>query len=402
MNDNELKRHLRQNIEWFLNSGIMDPGDGSWGVAERIVLTKGNEAEEQIFKNFPLYTKHNGYAILEHRRPDCNFETALMFLLASNVFNDKSYFKVADNILNYLYFRSGLRNIGGNHTGYSPEAWNWATDRWGKVLLFFDDNAWNCIIPLVISKIAPELDNKYGLKKSALILGNEIHKAFSTIWANEKELIDGPWYGDLRSPHWGALAVLAISFTYSEKGGKEYEKAVNDYQNYLLAEIKNFTASELAYIMIGFSAAAAFGIPGANTPCAAAAETLIAKANRETGLIPSEWNKEAPVGTNLVDLIYTMNWALLGFQMTASLINERKYSEMSRKILDLVVGIQDNSEEKHLNGCWRGMYDLEKNEWGGGNRYEGGADSIYSGWTNAPISIVIAFELLKQSLINIK
>ena len=168
----------------------------------------------------------------------------------------------------------------------------------------------------------------------------------------------------------------------------------------MLAEIKNFTASELAYIMIGFSAAAMFGITGAEAPCIAAAEILLSKADPKTGLIPSEWNKEAPVGTNLVDLIYTMNWALLGFQMTASLINERKYSEMSRKILDLVVGIQDNSEEKHLNGCWRGMYDLEKNEWGGGNRYEGGADSIYSGWTNAPITTAFLFELCKTSFLE--
>ena len=42
--------------------------------------------------------------------------------------------------------------------------------------------------------------------------------------------------------------------------------------------------------------------------------------------------------------------------------------------------------------------DMSTNSWGGGNCYEGGADSIYTGWTNAPISIVIALELLNKNI----
>ena len=44
------------------------------------------------------------------------------------------------------------------------------------------------------------------------------------------------------------------------------------------------------------------------------------------------------------------------------------------------------------------MYDLNAKSWGGGDRFEGCASSIYSGWTNAPISIVTAFEILGESL----
>jgi hypothetical protein len=68
--------------------------------------------------------------------------------------------------------------------------------------------------------------------------------------------------------------------------------------------------------------------------------------------------------------------------------------------MGLLLKIQDKSPEKHLHGCWRGMYDLKTKSWGGGDRFEGGANSIYSGWTNAPISIVTAFELLGKSLIG--
>ena len=68
------------------------------------------------------------------------------------------------------------------------------------------------------------------------------------------------------------------------------------------------------------------------------------------------------------------------------------------KLLDLIVNIQDRSPQAHLNGCWRGMYDLEKECWGGGDRFEGGANSIYTGWTNAPIAWAVAFELEKSNL----
>lgn len=58
-----------------------------------------------------------------------------------------------------------------------------------------------------------------------------------------------------------------------------------------------------------------------------------------------------------------------------------------------MVRIQDRTQE-HLYGCWRGMYDLKTKTWGGGDCYKGGANSIYTGWTNAPLSCAIAFEML--------
>ena len=42
------------------------------------------------------------------------------------------------------------------------------------------------------------------------------------------------------------------------------------------------------------------------------------------------------------------------------------------------------------------MFDLTTRQWGGGNHYEGGADSIYTGWTNAPIGWSLEQLLLDQ------
>jgi len=44
------------------------------------------------------------------------------------------------------------------------------------------------------------------------------------------------------------------------------------------------------------------------------------------------------------------------------------------------------------------MFDLNANSWGGGDRFEGGAGSIYTGWTNAPIASVIAMDILGKDL----
>ena len=60
--------------------------------------------------------------------------------------------------------------------------------------------------------------------------------------------------------------------------------------------------------------------------------------------------------------------------------------------MQLLLKIQDADPAPQFNGCWRGMYDLQTGTWGGGDRYEGGAGSIYTGWTNAPISLWLLAE----------
>lgn len=44
------------------------------------------------------------------------------------------------------------------------------------------------------------------------------------------------------------------------------------------------------------------------------------------------------------------------------------------------------------NGLWGAA------KWGGGDLFEGGANSIYTGWTNAPIALTMLFEHTKKSM----
>lgn len=41
------------------------------------------------------------------------------------------------------------------------------------------------------------------------------------------------------------------------------------------------------------------------------------------------------------------------------------------------------------DGSWQGMYDISLCRWAGGDRYEGGANSIYTGWTNTVIALAM-------------
>ena len=167
----QLTASLVANIKWLEQSGVLDPVDGSWGIAARIVLTENNRALEHTKISFPAYTEHDGYIIVEHRRVDCNFEAALMFLEAAKILNDDKYYRTADNILRYLFCRSGMYN--SKYDNFPKNVWRWANEKW-EPSVWFDDNSWNCTISLIIAERYPELDAKYGIKERAMLLADQL------------------------------------------------------------------------------------------------------------------------------------------------------------------------------------------------------------------------------------
>jgi hypothetical protein len=403
MFDKTLRTTLKNNLDWFFNSGVMIPEDGKWGVAERVAVTAGNISIEKMYKSFPAWTEFDGYSIIEQRRADCNFETALMFLLAYEVFNDKKYYETAENILDFLYFKSGMLNRFDEK--YPDACWNWSHIKWTPNV-WFDDNGWNCVLQLLIGKKFPEFAKKYDMIKFGMRLADGMLPGFNrTFGCVNKEAAEswidpeGVWMGRLNLPHWGSLACMAFTIAYTEEAKTEYADAVKRYHEYLSENKESFIVSEQAYALLSSSwAANVFDDSLYKKLTTWFADSIVSRMDPKTGNIPAE-HYEAPVGPHLADTIYTVNWALLGMQCAASIDNSESYRQALDKLLNLVVEIQDKTEAKQFKGCWRGMFDLNAGTWGGGDCYEGGAGSIYTGWTNAPISWVIAFELLKKSLI---
>lgn len=403
-NRKALEKSLSMTWQWFRNSLVMYPMDGSWGVGERVMLTEGNEAMEHIITSFPAWTPHKEFYIIEQRRADCNMQSAYLFLLMHKIFSGKKnapYKKTAENILDFLYFRSGLLNRGEN-TPLSG-LWDWSHIKRSHVI-YFDDDSWMLFLSWKIAKKFPALDKKYGIRKFALLLAERLLPGATRYFTGEadpeKDKVEMGfyWQGKILLPHWGSLVCMALAETYRETKEEKYLSFIDLYEEYLMKNADTFTSSEFGYALIGSSCAYSVTGNKKSYECAKLfANKILAIMDKETGCIPSE-HYEAPSGKALADTIYTMNWAVLGLQNMASL--DASYEEAYGKVLSLLLKIQDTSTKKFLYGCWRGMYDMEKGQWGGGDRFEGGANSIYTGWTNAPIAWACAFALMDSNLMK--
>lgn len=363
---NLLRESLSANAGWFIDSGVMLPCDGSWGVAERVLLTKNNPALNQVYTEFPAWTPHDeaGYSIIEPRRADCCFEAAFLFQQLSTVFDEPHYGKIAENILEFLYRRSGLLTYKGDH----PSIWHWSHIS-GRASYWFDDNAWVCILQLMIGKANPEWDRKYQMTDWALKLADELAGGFFAQFRQKTQ--EGVlWSGNLDLPHWGSLVVMALARAYQTTPKEPYRELATAYHRYLKEHHADFTTSEFGYAVLGATMAhKVFGDELSLEIAILFADKILKRMDPETGCIPSE-HYEAPSGTCLADTIYTVNWAFLALQNMVALVDEKKYRDGFEQILALLLRIQDRTPEKHLHGCWRGMYDLAANSWGGGDRYE--------------------------------
>jgi hypothetical protein len=385
---------LLRNLDWFEQSGIMDPADGRWGVAERILLTDANAALDRIAGSFTCYTPHDGYRVLEHRRPDCNCETALLFLLSGTYFHKERYSEVGRNILRYLVYRSGTRYTAGPLCGL----WQWASPGWPTC--WVDDNAWVATLSFIINRI----DRRIGDELDLLTVGVSTINALKTLLAG---YLDDPAHYRVASvdglrpdPHFLGLAAMALGRAYLETGDEDGRHLVHAYLDLLAKHNTEITLSNHAYLAMTLACcAAAFDDERMATVATASGDRLISRMGAG-GVIPSE-HDESPIGENLADLIYTENWAALALQNLACLTHNDTYRSAFLRTMHLLTTIQDTSPAHHLHGCWRGMYDMSTGTWGGGDAFEGGAGSIYSGWTNAPIALALLFELTGNSLLSV-
>ncbi len=375
----------------------MSPADGSWGAAERVVLTRQNSALDEIRRTFQACVEHPGYMIVEQRRSDCNFQIALLFLLAAELNHSSGDRRTAGNILEFLYHRSGLLNRYCER--YPVGVWNWSHTRW-EGIFWLDDNGWITALQMMIGSRYPELDKQYEMIKWGQTLAYELlavfRRSFDTGTFTDPEC---RYNGNWNQPHWGILPVMAFAVAWKLTGDVQFKQAVYRYFEFLRQDRAGLNSSELSYALIGVTVAAAVFAEDASVLELAQGigRQLTCTMADNNGVLPAE-HVETPLGAHLVDLVYTFNWALLGFQNLAAMTGDDR---VVRQMLTFATLIQDQSPEPYLNGCWRGMYDCGSHDWGGGDRYEGGGGSIYSGWTNAPISIALALALKNESLLDL-
>ena len=383
---NKVLNAVEKNLSWFRNSGVMVPENGLWGVAERAAV-KSNNAIAKILYSFPAWSEKDDSFIIEQRRADCNFQTAWLFLKADKLFPGKGYGEIGRNILDFLYFRSGLLERAEN--ARIPANWNWSHIK-RESAVWYDDESWCIFIQLKIAEEFPELDERYKMRSWALKLAESLYAAVTA------ENDDNGWRGRLAKPHWGALATMALAESSKYQNCDKYYEFCKKY----FSELESPDVSEDAYALIGaMNCALKFDCEFFRQTACKYADKIIAKFDEEYSTVPSEHATEAPVGKEFADLIYTINWVLLGMR-EFSLAENGKYRPQLDKIIDLLVSIQDDSESLSFKGCWRGMYDVKNHTWNCGDMYEGGSGSIYTGWTNAPISLGLLFECIGKSFLG--
>jgi hypothetical protein len=401
---------VRRNIEWFQRSGVMRPPDGFWGVAERIAVLADNEAAEHILRAFPSHTRlAPGVVALEHRRADCVVQSALLFDLAAEALREPALRAVADNLLDYLLRRSCLPDADPN----SPTCalWGWANPIYLKNF-WTDDNSWVATLLLLLARRGrPEL------RAPGLAAARALHRHCVDFMTHVREkgketpLEGAPVLGLRLNPHWFGLVAMTCAHAAAEDADTDYAPFVRDYHRIVLSGPPAYdrrsveaarsglpwAVSEYAYLALTASVCAArFRSPDLRDVARHAADTLL-RFQAPDGHFRSE-HYETPAGEHLADMIYTQNWATLGLYHAAKALDSAPYRAAFQRSAEFLVRIQDTAPEPWFRGCWRGLYDTRAGLWGGGDRYEGGQGSIYSGWTNAPISIALLLDHLGLDL----
>lgn len=401
---------VRRNIEWFQRSGVMRPADGFWGVAERIAVVADNEAAEHILRAFASHTRlADGVVALEHRRADCTVQTALLFDLAAEALKEPALKAVADNLLDYLLRRSCLADTDPK----SPTSgiWGWANPAYLKNF-WTDDNSWVAMVLLLLARRGrPEL------RAPGIAAARALHKhcaAFlehTRVKGKDAPVGNDPVLGLRLNPHWLGLVTMACAHAAEADSETDYAPFVRDYHRIVMSGPPVYdrrsveaartglpwAVSEYAYLALTSSVCAArFQMPEVRDIAREAADLLL-KHQAPDGHFRSE-HYETPAGEHLADMIYTQNWATLGLYHAAKALDSAAYRAAFERSAEFLMRIQDASPQPWFRGCWRGLYDTRANAWGGGDRYEGGQGSIYSGWTNAPISIALVLEMTGGTL----
>jgi hypothetical protein len=402
---------VRRNVAWFQHSGIMRPRDGFWGVGERVLVAGGNAALEKINQAFYCQTRlADDVLVLEHRRADCNFQTALLFELAADTLGETTWRTVADNILGFLTHRSGLRHVRADDP--TRDLWGWSMPLSAEYA-WTDDNSWVISLALVLAR-----RGRGELREVGVAAGRALNRILQSAVAHLRQHgPDVPFEqpllpGTNLSPHWFGLVTMALSHAAAADPDTDYAEFVRLYYDLVPLGPPSYeranrpptttglpwSLSEYGYLaMAGAVAARQFGLESARAATRAAADAL-ADHQADDGHLAAE-HPESPVAAHLADFIYTQNWGTLGLYHAWLLFDgEPKYRRALDRSLEFLARVQDRSGVPWFDGSWRGLYDTRAGAWGGGDCWEGGQGSIYSGWTNAPLALAFLFDVTGESL----
>lgn len=438
---------LRDGVRWFSSSRLlMHPSwadkwdeaaeyhDRVWeGPAEDWLIGDGTEG---LLEGFSSNIDEKGrQKIRWYLRGDCNAEAAMAHAFAAKVQDDDNAAKIAQNLLDFVFFRSNLTKgprADVNSASYGLIGWDTRED--GAVVYYGDDNA----KLLMAAGAAASLldDHRWDESMVRAILGNfrtSGRLGFRKERLEEKDLSQVGWESHFLdspthlAPHFECWLWACYLWLYrhtgfelllerSRLGLKTMMEAYPDNWHWT-----NGLQQERARMLIPLAwlvrvddrpehrewlARISEDLLASQQPCGAIREEVgSAGTGKYAPPISNEeyGTTEAPLvqrnGDPLADLLYTANFAFPGLREAAAAGDERCV-EAENKLAEFLCRVQIRSEERpEFDGAWFRAVDFERWEYWASDADSGwGAWSIETGWTQGWICGGLGLRLENTSI----
>ncbi|NIA12298.1 MAG: hypothetical protein GWP10_21940 [Nitrospiraceae bacterium] len=397
-------------------------GDGSFGVLEGI--------PSRVHLNGSQPTRW-------WLRSDCNGESSLAFALRWKMDDDYRSKLIAGNLLDWVYFRSGLFQKDSSKANYGLLFW-----APGNVNYLFHDNDIKAILGCIGTSGILNTD-RWDEVLVKNILGNfrttGVNGFRCCLLFNHDLLRDGwqsYWNRDtiLLQPHYEAWIWSSYLWLYDKTQWKPLlEKTRKGISMMMKAYPKDWKWTNgiqqergrmllpLAWLIRvddrpeyrAWLKQIANDIEKCQDKSGAIREELGALDHAADNLGPPRSNAEygrigdTPLiqenGDCVSDLLYTCNFTFLGLHEAYAATGDEQYKRMADRLADFLIRIQIRSEKhSELDGGWFRAFDYRRWEYFGSNTDVGwGAWCIETGWTQGWIPTVLAMRELNINLWDI-
>ena len=371
-----------------------------------------------------------------HRRSDCIAESAMAFAFQSDVYGSTYSASVADELLDYLFFKSPMSQgprAKPKHPSYGLLGWSASPASEG--IYYGDDNARAMLGTMATAVLLRK--GKWNEPLLRCLLANlrtTGSQGFRHHSLKEASLSQKGWEGYEREafvdlwPHYGAYLWACFLRAYALTG---YEPFLQKTRKAITLMMENYPQGwswtngfqqERARMLLPLS----WLLRLEETPTHRKwLQTLLMdllKGQADCGAIREELGQEGkgsygPPNSNetygeseatllhengdpVCDLLYTTNFAFLGLHEAARVLKEPSYQEAEDRLAHFLCRIQIRSlTHQELDSGWFRAFDFERWEHWGSNADVGwGAWCIQTGWSQSWICAVLALRHLNTSL----
>ena len=390
-------------------------GDGEFGILEGVSSRIAHDGEQPV---------------RWWRRSDSNGESSLAFALRSRLDGDERSARVAANLLDWVYSKSGLFQTDPGRSDFGLV--HWAADStslygdndikiilgcMGTAALLATDRWDEALVRNILGNF--RTTGVYGYRGNALRAEDLVARGWRHFWDGRNVNY---------APHYQAWIWAAYLWLYDktrdpillERTRRAVAMMMQAYPDRWrwtngIQQERGRMLLTLAWLVRvddrpehrEWLRTIAADIARCQEPCGAIREELgeLGKGQYRPPQSNAEYGRnEASLiqenGDPVADLLYTCNFSFLGLHEAYAATGEKQYRDMADRLAGFLVRVQVRSDARpELDGGWFRAFDFRQWEYWGSNADAGwGAWSIEVGWTQAWIPTVLALRELGLNL----